>query len=1044
MTAMINAAHDPRIGEVVANGQYRVLERLGHGGFGTVYLVETVVGGLRRALKVLHAHWAADAAACRRFVNEAVVLEQLNHPNIARCYSAGTLEGGAPYLLLEFVKGQPLRDLPGANARPLPPVRAVRLAKQIASGLVVVHANHVLHRDLTPQNVLIVGAGSASEHVKLVDFGIAQALDDRTQSGVTTFGTPLFMAPEQLDAATELDGRADLWQLGVLLYWMLTGALPYEPQEVTLANLCALHRQFPAAGPSPADAHGVLLAAPDLNRLVSRLLASDRHHRPTTALEVCEELARIEHLLTPQLAGDPALAFLDALCSQPGGSGWSAICRFLSGQPDQARLAAAANARLAEWPDDVRRAPLRWWDDAKRGAPPAAWSVARRLDLSGHGLDDQDAAALAATASLATITELILAHNQIGAAGAAALARSPHLRALSMLDLSDNRVGSAGAAELAAAAGLPSLATLNLSANGVGARGAAALAGGRLSLQSLDLGDNDVRTDGAAALAGGPALGSLQVLNLRDNAIGSDGASSIAVSPTLSALTSLDLSGNGIGAGGAAALAWSATMSRLTRLSLARNRLGLDGVELLVAPNRLGLLTALDLSSNEIGARGAMAVAGAPFARRLKELRVADNRLGDAGLAALLGGPYLSGVRRLDLGQNGITASGLALFSSAPLELTALSLAANPLGADGAIVLGHALSRLCLTELDVSDSQLTAGALTDLIAAAPPRLAWLSVAGNLLDQPVTQAAAAPSPALQYLDVSRCRLGAGGVSALLGLGFVRHLEVLLADGNDIGDDGMVAVARTLRELPGLARLQLRDNGLTARLFTTLAAAAVSARLVALDVAENQIGDDIASLVSAPDDWHRLQQLNLADNTVSFAAATAVWSAPALPDLHDASFARNALRGLVDLHSLARHKVSLLEDSFATLVPQLADVASRFYETLFERYPSVKPLFSRTSMRNQQQHLAAALTLVIDHLRSPDTAITHLRALGARHVGHGVQPSHYSAVAGILLETLRAASGGGWSDDLEAAWHDGLQAICAAMMQERHRDREPSAR
>lgn len=1035
MNAAATLAHDPRVGAVVAGGQYRVLERLGHGGFGTVYLVETVVGGLRRAMKVLHAHWAADEAACRRFVNEAVVLEQLSHPNIARCYSAGMLEGNAPYLLFEFINGQPLRDLLPAGGGPLPPVRAVRLAKQIASGLVVVHANQVLHRDLTPQNVLVVDAGSPSEHVKLVDFGIAQALDGRTQSGVTAFGTPLFMAPEQLDAAADLDGRADLWQLGVLLYWMLTGTLPYEPSEVTLAHLSALHRQYPSAGPSPADSHGGLLAAPELNRLVSRLLASGRHHRPATALEVCEELARVEHLLTPQLAGDPAVAFLDALCSQPSDSGWPAICRFLSAQPDQARLAAAANVRLAGWPDALRRAPLCWWDEAKRGAPSATWPVARRLDLSGHGLDDHDAATLAATPALSTITELVLSGNQIGAAGAAALARSPHLRALSILDLSDNRLGSAGAAELAASTALGSLTALNLSANGVGARGAAALAQGSLALQSLDLGDNDVRTEGAAALANGPSLTALRELNLRDNAIGSDGVSSIAVSATLAALTSLDVSGNGIGAGGAAALAWSAAMGRLARLSLARNRLGLEGVELLVAPNRLGQLTALDLSSNEIGARGAMALAGAPFARRLKQLEVADNQLGDAGLAALLGGPYLSGVRRLGLGQNGITAAGLALFGSAPLELAELSLAANPLGRDGARALGLALSRLGLTGLDVSDCQLTADALAGLIAAAPPRLSRLQAAGNLLEQPLATDAAAP--ALRYLDVSRCRLGAGGLAALLGFAFARSLDELVADGNAIDDDGLAAVARSLHELPALTRLRLRDNGLSARLFTTLAATSVSRRLVALDVAENQVGDDVASLVTAADDWHRLQHLNLADNMISFAAATAVWSAPGLPDLHGAGCARNALRGLVDLHSLARHKVSLLEDSFAALVPQLADVAARFYETLFERYPSVKPLFARASMRHQQQHLAAALTLVIDHLRAPDAALAHLRALGARHAGYDVQPSHYAAVTGILLETLRVAMGAGWSEDLEAAWHDGLQAICAAMLQERHR-------
>ena len=195
MTTSSSAPADARVGAVVAAGQYRVLARLGEGGFGAVYLVETVVGGLRRALKVLHSHWAADARSRARFINEALVLEQMNHPNIARCYSAGTLSDAdqVPYLLLEYVDGVPLdaaiRDGAGRTAA-MAPLRAVRLAQQIASGLVALHANQVLHRDLTPQNVLIVAAGTPDERVKLVDFGIADEVDDRTRSGITAIGTP--------------------------------------------------------------------------------------------------------------------------------------------------------------------------------------------------------------------------------------------------------------------------------------------------------------------------------------------------------------------------------------------------------------------------------------------------------------------------------------------------------------------------------------------------------------------------------------------------------------------------------------------------------------------------------------------------------------------------------------------------------------------------------------------------------------------------------------------------------------------------------------
>src|SRR5690606_17337196 len=134
---------DDRLGTVVVGGQYRVVRRLGRGGFGTVYLVEAVVGGLRRAMKVLHPELASDPAIRERLVQEALVLERVNHPNVARCYAVGTLDDQqALYLLLELVEGLPLSAVlqsAGGLPRAIDPRRAVRLVKQVASGLVAVH-----------------------------------------------------------------------------------------------------------------------------------------------------------------------------------------------------------------------------------------------------------------------------------------------------------------------------------------------------------------------------------------------------------------------------------------------------------------------------------------------------------------------------------------------------------------------------------------------------------------------------------------------------------------------------------------------------------------------------------------------------------------------------------------------------------------------------------------------------------------------------------------------------------------------------------------
>ncbi|MEZ5419186.1 MAG: protein kinase [Vicinamibacterales bacterium] len=1030
---------DRRLGRTVAGGHYHVRRRLGSGGFGTVYLVETVVGSLKRALKVLHPEWAADPAVRQRFINEAIVLEQLNHPNIARCYAAGALDeaGGEPYLLLGFVDGVPLSSELTRDGAPVPlePKRAVRLAKQIASGLVVVHANRVLHRDLKSQNVLVVDPGTSVERVKLVDFGIAGALGRDTETRVGTVGTPLCMAPEQLDLHETIDTRADLWQLGALLFEMLTGRPPYVPGSGGMAELLALHRQHADSGPDAGRFQPDLRAWPDLTRLVSRLLASDRGLRPASAAEVCEALARIEHQFSGGPAPDSALALLETLCAHPSERGWWAVCRHLATSDERDRLAAAAAPLLADWPEEWRRAPLAWWDVVKRGDAHPLWNLARRLDLSGLALDDAAAETTAANPALATITHLSLADNVLGPAAAAALARSSHLSALTALDLSHNRLGSDGVAHLAASPMLRRLARVNLAENGIGARGAAALAGGVVHPDSLDLSGNDLQTEGAAALAGAPWASSLRQLVLRDNAIGSDGLGALAVSRTLNALSRLDVSGNGIGPGGAAALALAPTHTGLRALELGRNALGLEGLQLLVASSRFSSLESLGLASNDIGAQGAMALASAPMARRLKRLDLSDNALGDAGLAALLGAPYLSGLRTLGMAQNGLTAAGVVLLGGAPPELADLDLSANAIGRPGAQALVATLPRLRLTTLSLADCDLDGAGLAAILAAAPALLTGLVVAGNpLTDDGARQlAATAPPVTLERLDVSRCGLGAEGWLTLAGWPVLSRLRWLTADSNGLGDARGPALAAATTRLSALECLRLRDNGLGAATCAALAASGWATRAVTLDLSLNELGDEGVGALLERGRWPALTELRLEQNAVGFGGAAALWSSPALPALVRAGLSRNAMAGLVDLHSLARRKVECLEDSFAKLTPRAADLAARFYARLFERYPSVKPLFAHTSMRRQQQHLVAALTLVIDNLRSPEQSEPHLRALGERHGGYGAFPSHYPAVTGVLVDTIREMLGTDWNDEIESAWHDGLDAVAAAMMQ-----------
>ena len=690
---------DRRLGKEVVGGQYRVLRRLGRGGFGVVYLVETVLGGLKRALKVLHSEWATEPKVRERFVQEAVLLEGVNHPNVARCYAAGTMEDDQElYLLFELVDGVQLsRVLSDAQAQGhsgLDPVRAVKLAKQVASGLVAAHASRVLHRDLKPENLLVVDEGTENEQIKIVDFGIAKALDRDGLSTRHVVGTPEYLAPEQLRPGNELDARVDLWQLGATLYCLLTGRPAFELEGDGMVELQIQQSRYMEEGPAPSLMRPALAAWPGLDRLVQRLLASDRSMRPRSAAQVCEELARLEHTMTPGDGNTGPLGLLEALCARPSEQGWWALCRFLAdieSKDEQSGLVAAAESLLASWPDVLRRAPLSWWETVKRGEAHPLWPLARLLDLSNRGLSDEDTEDLAACPEMSAITILDLSGNGIGFLGTEALALSVHLPSLKSLVLSENRIGPKGLEVLAASMELTKLRSLILDNNAVGSRGAEAIASARLELQEIDLSGSDIGPSGAAAIANSKRLTQLEKLRVADADLGSDGASAIAVSHELRSLRELDLSGNSIGPGGAAAIALSPKLDSLERLSLARNQLGVEGVELLMTTHRFSRLESLDLSSNSIGARGAMFLASSPFSRRLKHLDLSDNGLGDAGVASLLGAAHLSGLNSLALAQNDLTAAGAALLGGIPPELQSLDVSASKLGIAGATSLINSL-----------------------------------------------------------------------------------------------------------------------------------------------------------------------------------------------------------------------------------------------------------------------------------------------------------------------------------------------------------------
>lgn len=211
------------VGRTLAD-RYHVLELIGEGGFGKVYLAEHARMGRRCALKIINPSLRNDADAVGRFSREAANASRINHPNIATVYDFGESDGGLIYLVMEYVDGETLADVL-SRERPLTPERAAEIARQVCDALIAAHGLGIVHRDLKPQNILVTKAHDGSELVKVVDFGIAKAIQGEqqniTRAGLV-IGTLEYMSPEQL-MGTDVDGRSDIFSLGCVLYEMLTG-----------------------------------------------------------------------------------------------------------------------------------------------------------------------------------------------------------------------------------------------------------------------------------------------------------------------------------------------------------------------------------------------------------------------------------------------------------------------------------------------------------------------------------------------------------------------------------------------------------------------------------------------------------------------------------------------------------------------------------------------------------------------------------------------------------------------------------------------------
>ena len=220
-------AESNQIGKVLA-GKYRLDAYLSRGGMGSVYRATHLMLEKPVALKVIKPELVGSSEFARRFQREARAATSLNHPNIVAVYDLGQAEDGTLYIAMELVDGPSLKDAIQKGG-PMDPIRIVRLVRQVLGALALAHRHHIVHRDLKPQNIMLASDRDGNEIAKLVDFGIAKTFDDRTQLTSTGFaiGTPQYMAPEQA-SGSDVDGRSDLYSLGIILYEMLVAEVPFN------------------------------------------------------------------------------------------------------------------------------------------------------------------------------------------------------------------------------------------------------------------------------------------------------------------------------------------------------------------------------------------------------------------------------------------------------------------------------------------------------------------------------------------------------------------------------------------------------------------------------------------------------------------------------------------------------------------------------------------------------------------------------------------------------------------------------------------------